>query len=95
MEMRFLNKDRLDIYNDWVNNKLSKEEVKELNLLTESDKYDAFYKDLEFGTGGIRAIIGPGTNRLNKITVSKFANSFLKYIPDSPARQDHGSDRAF
>ena len=73
MKKRILENSRLEIYNDWVKNKLNNDEIRDLNLLSDDEKYDAFYKDLEFGTGGIRAVIGVGTNRLNRITVNKFA----------------------
>ncbi len=46
---------------------------------------DAFYKDLEFGTGGLRGIMGPGTNRMNRYTIGKatqgLANYLLKVYP--------------
>lgn len=41
---------------------------------------DCFYKDLEFGTGGMRGIIGPGTNRMNLYTVRKLAAGLASYI---------------
>lgn len=41
---------------------------------------DCFYKDLEFGTGGMRGIIGPGTNRMNVYTVRKLAAGLASYI---------------
>ena len=39
-----------------------------------ADLAESFYKDLEFGTGGMRGIVGPGTNRINKYTLG---NQFL------------------
>ena len=80
MKKRILENSRLDIYNDWVKNKLNNDEIRDLNLLSDDEKYDAFYKDLEFGTGGIRAVIGIGTNRLNRITVNKFAVSYSLFL---------------
>jgi len=41
---------------------------------------DAFYKDLEFGTGGLRGIMGPGTNRMNKYTVGMATQGLANYI---------------
>lgn len=41
---------------------------------------DAFYRDLEFGTGGLRGIMGPGTNRMNVYTVRKATQGFANYI---------------
>ncbi|WP_282171246.1 phospho-sugar mutase [Cytobacillus firmus] len=53
------------------------------NLLLNMDQHileDCFYKDLEFGTGGIRGELGPGTNRLNVYTVRKAAKGLAYYI---------------
>src|SRR5699024_4924424 len=44
---------------------------------------DSFYKDLEFGTGGMRGIIGPGTNRMNVYTVRKAAEGLARYIEEN------------
>lgn len=44
---------------------------------------DRFYKHLEFGTGGMRGVIGPGTNRMNKYTVRKAAAGLAHYIVDA------------
>ncbi len=41
---------------------------------------DAFYRDLEFGTGGLRGIMGPGTNRMNKYIVGMATQGFANYI---------------
>jgi len=52
----------------------------------QTDLIDAFYKDLEFGTGGLRGIMGAGSNRINKYTIGMatqgFANYLLKSFPD-------------
>ncbi|MCQ2111222.1 MAG: phospho-sugar mutase [Bacteroidaceae bacterium] len=45
-----------------------------------SDLIDAFYKDLEFGTGGLRGIMGAGTNRMNIYTVGMATQGFANYI---------------
>ena len=60
-------------YNEWLNNPIFDEETKkELESIKENDAEieDRFYKDLEFGTAGLRGIIGVGTNRMNKYTVT-------------------------
>ncbi|SEM87410.1 phosphoglucomutase [bacterium A37T11] len=41
---------------------------------------DSFYKDLEFGTGGLRGIMGPGTNRMNKYTIGKATQGLANYL---------------
>ena len=46
----------------------------------ESEIEDRFYKDLEFGTGGLRGVIGAGTNRMNIYTVRKATQGLANYI---------------
>ncbi len=65
--------------------KLAKEDadvVRELSEISnDSDKvYDAFYRDLEFGTGGLRGVIGAGTNRINIYTVAKASQGLSDYL---------------
>ncbi len=52
--------------------------VDELKALTDSEIEECFYKDLKFGTGGIRAIMGPGPNKLNKYTIRKNTEGFAR-----------------
>ena len=56
--------------------------IDELHKITENDKAieDAFYRNLEFGTGGMRGIIGAGTNRINVNTVAKASQGLANYI---------------
>ncbi len=49
----------------------------------EAEIYECFYKDLEFGTAGIRDVVGVGTTRLNEFTVFKIARGLAKYIIDN------------
>lgn len=49
-------------------------------LQTPKEAEDAFYKDLEFGTGGMRGIIGVGTNRINKYTLGKNSQGLSDYL---------------
>lgn len=53
---------------------------KELKNLDEKQIEDAFYKDIEFGTGGIRGLMGPGTNRVNLYTIMRSTRGFGEYI---------------
>ena len=46
----------------------------------ENEKKERFYKDLEFGTAGLRGIVGVGTNRMNKYTVGKASQGLAEYI---------------
>ena len=56
--------------------------VKELESIKGNDEAvsDAFYKDLEFGTGGLRGVIGAGTNRMNVYTVGKASQGLAAYV---------------
>lgn len=70
-------------YNEWLESKEIDEETKEeLRKIKDNDKEikDSFYKDLEFGTAGLRGIVGAGTNRMNKYTVGKATQGLANYI---------------
>ena len=70
-------------YNEWLESNEFDEETKEqLRKIKENDAEikDSFYKDLEFGTAGLRGIVGPGTNRMNKYTVGKATQGLANYI---------------
>ena len=70
-------------YKDWSTNPLFDEETRK-ELLTiagnEEEIKDRFYKDLEFGTAGMRGVIGNGTNRMNVYTVTKATQGLANYI---------------
>ena len=57
-----------------------KDLLTELNSMGESDAEDAFCRNLTFGTGGLRGIIGAGTNRMNVYTVSKASQGLAVYL---------------
>ena len=76
-ETRDINK----LYQLWLKNAVDDIDLKkELLSMDEKEKEDAFYRDLEFGTGGLRGVIGAGTNRMNIYTVSKSTQGFANYI---------------
>jgi len=54
--------------------------VKELKTMDAAQKEDAFYRDLAFGTGGLRGVIGAGTNRMNVYTVAKATQGLANYL---------------
>jgi len=58
----------------------TKHEINELKKNDSAQLEDAFYKDLEFGTGGLRGIMGVGTNRMNKYTVGMATQGFANYL---------------
>ncbi len=71
------------IYEEWINNPYFDDETKKELLKIKDDEKEIeerFYKDLEFGTGGLRGIIGAGTNRMNKYNVRKTTQGFANYI---------------
>jgi phosphoglucomutase len=70
-------------YNSWLENDYFDEETqKELESIRHNEKEieERFYKDLEFGTGGLRGIIGAGSNRMNIYTVRKATQGLANYI---------------
>ena len=69
-------------YNSWINSDIINEETKnELkNIADDKEIEDRFYKDLEFGTGGLRGVIGAGSNRMNIYTVAKATQGFADYL---------------
>ena len=63
--------------------KVTEEELSKELIALESDEkkaFDAFYRDLEFGTGGLRGVLGAGTNRMNVYTVGKATQGLANYI---------------
>ena len=52
----------------------------QLQAMDEAAREDAFYRDLSFGTGGLRGVIGPGTNRMNVHTVAKASQGLADYV---------------
>ncbi|WP_163882698.1 phospho-sugar mutase [Paenibacillus favisporus] len=73
----------------WLQDPSIDEETKrELEGLSDQplELEDRFYKDLEFGTGGLRGVIGAGSNRINRYTVGKATQGFARYI-----LEQHGS----
>ena len=72
-----------EIYLDWINNPYFDRETKQelLNIKDNNKEIeDRFYKNLEFGTAGLRGIIGAGTNRINKYTVRRATYGLANYI---------------
>ena len=68
-------------YLRWLNSpKVSKEDKNILENMSEAEIDDAFFKNVEFGTAGMRGILGPGTNRLNIFTVRKATVGFAIYL---------------
>lgn len=67
----------------WLTSTFDQETQKEVQNLIDSNSdvlADSFYKDLEFGTGGMRGLMGAGTNRINKYTLGKATQGLANYI---------------
>ena len=71
----------LENYQRWLSSpKVSESDKKILLAMSQEQIDDAFFKDAEFGTGGMRGILGPGTNRLNEFVIKKATVGFAKYV---------------
>lgn len=81
-----MNSTALTNYNKWLNEPYfdddTKKELEEIRD-NETEIEDRFYKELEFGTAGLRGIIGAGTNRINKYTIRKATQGLANYIKDN------------
>lgn len=83
MEEKILNE-----WNRWNTQRLDDEDlITELNNIKESESeiFDRFYRNLEFGTGGLRGVIGVGTNRMNIYTVAKATLGYSNYLKKQTA----------
>ncbi len=79
-----LSKKILDTYELWRTNELFDEQTRgELNAdLSEKEIEDRFWRDLEFGTGGLRGVMAAGTNRMNKYIIRKASRGLANYLND-------------
>ncbi len=72
-----------EVYRSWIENSYyDKNTREELLAIKDNEKEieDRFYRELEFGTGGMRGVIGAGTNRMNKYTIRKAAQGLANYL---------------
>jgi len=74
-------KDNID---SWLNGNYDEETKATIRKKLDNEEYqeltDAFYKDLEFGTGGLRGIMGVGSNRVNKYTFGMATQGFSNFL---------------
>lgn len=73
----------LDRAKSWLNtfyDETTRAEVQKMIDANDDDLQDAFYKDLEFGTGGLRGLLGAGTNRVNKYTIGKATQGLAHFL---------------
>ena len=66
----------------------TKKSIKELQSKNQEELTEAFYKDLEFGTGGLRGIMGIGSNRMNKYTIGMATQGLANYLNKSFPNED-------
>lgn len=72
--------DYLEKYRFWRENVTDEVLLDELNRMGEKEIEDAFYRDLAFGTGGLRGVLGAGTNRMNIYVVAKATQGLSNYL---------------
>ena len=75
----------------WLNGNFDeevKQKIRELQTSNPDELTDAFYRNLEFGTGGLRGMMGVGTNRMNKYTVGMATQGYANYLQKSFAGEE-------
>lgn len=79
-------------YEEWLNSDVLNPKEKEvLKSMSEDEIEDCFYKDMEFGTGGIRGVLGLGTNRLNIYNIRRINYGFGQYLVENyPKAKEQG-----
>ena len=78
-----MDRDYLALYNEWLNSPLlNKEEKEELLSIKDNPSLieDRFYKDLAFGTGGLRGVMEVGTNRMNRFIIRKATQGLANFL---------------
>ena len=73
----------LEVYDRWMAEpSLDSGAKKELQKMKEDadEVYDAFYRDLDFGTAGLRGMMGPGTNRMNLPVIRRVTQGVSNYL---------------
>ena len=84
--MIYIKPEILERVNSWLTpafDKETQEKIKETIATNPKGLEESFYKDLEFGTGGMRGVMGLGTNRINKYTLGKNTQGLSNYLKES------------
>lgn len=79
---------KVDVWLNGTYDKATKDEINKLLADNPKELADAFYRNLEFGTGGLRGVMGVGTNRMNKYTVGMATQGYANYLKQSFQGQD-------
>ena len=70
-----------EIYKSWLENAGEDQDlIEELKAMNDDEIYESFYRELKFGTAGLRGIIGAGTNRMNIYTVRKATQGLANFL---------------
>jgi len=79
-------------YDAWLKDKALDEQTRQelIRITDEAELTDRFYKDLEFGTAGLRGILGAGSNRMNVYTVGRAAQGLANYLKTIPNASEAG-----
>ena len=89
--MKALDRNIQDTINNWLEGSYDNQTKEEIRSMLDDEKYeeltDAFYKDLEFGTGGIRGIMGVGPNRVNRYTFGMATQGFSNFLKKEYPKQ--------
>jgi phosphoglucomutase len=82
--MQDLDPSILQKVNTWLEGNYDADVKQEIQTLLDTKAYteltDSFYRDLEFGTGGLRGTMGPGSNRINKYTIGAATQGLANYL---------------
>jgi phosphoglucomutase len=81
-----IEQDILNKVNEWLTptfDKQTQAEIEKMMTSAPKELEDSFYKNLEFGTGGMRGVMGVGTNRINKYTLGKNTQGLSDYLKKS------------
>ena len=74
----------LNKINEWLQGSYDSETKQQIQTLLDEQSFteltDSFYKDLEFGTGGLRGLMGPGSNRINKYTIGSATQGLANFL---------------
>ncbi len=99
MEKKKVDPKVLEAANSWLEgnyDEATKETIRELMANNPDEFSDSFYRSLEFGTGGLRGVIGVGTNRMNKYTVGMATQGLANYIKKAfPGEKEYRAAIAF
>ena len=72
----------------WLNSAIDEESKSAIRAMDDGELADSFYKDLEFGTGGLRGVMGVGSNRMNKYTIGMATQGLANYLIKSFPNED-------